>query len=397
MAPRGVTQKLARDSTAAYVASQPLFDALRIGMDRVGEQKANLSIARDIVQQLHVKLPDQTSKADVDRHERYMDCAVKAWRSATEIYADIFDALADVTAAEPHQGKEERHRHAEFAKMAQTVADAKRAAYSFKLYESIAKAGLANDVDGQEADNQASDNGTASNSESNESAASNARNGYITEEPVENTPTSSNTLQLLGKRSRSYQHTEEQPIQESQRTTKDLEHEGRETVAKKPKVNHGPLGGMDSMASTNRKARKRPEKKRDSGASKSTHGPPNSSMHVYQRGEPHPPPAKSQQTVPTVKYEDVSAEVEARLKAKEVKKEAKKKEQKRKRESGDSFSVGEPEPLRKDEKPTSKKAKAANGEMEVVVKKEKRKKHDRDAEEIVEDDGGKKRKKLKVG
>ena len=63
--------------------------------------------------------------------------------------------------------------------------------------------------------------------------------------------------------------------------------------------------------------------------------------------------------IPDVQYEDVSAEVEARLKAKEEKKKAKKSEKKRRRESGDSSMIhAEGLPNGNSERPKKKKARA---------------------------------------
>ena len=69
-----------RDSKAAYSSSQPMFDALRASVTRASEQMSNLTMARNTVQYLHVKIVNNDDKNCTDAmHQRYMDNAVKAW------------------------------------------------------------------------------------------------------------------------------------------------------------------------------------------------------------------------------------------------------------------------------------------------------------------------------
>ena len=448
---RAAKQKQARQSTAAYAASQPLFDALRIGFTRVGEQKASLSIARDLVQHLHVKLPDSDSWTERDRHHRYIDCAVKAFRSATEIYADVFQALAKVTAAEAAEGRGERNGHAEFAEMARTAAEAKSAARMFVLYEDIARADAETEAavaEEGEVDEDSDDSedikSEESDSDDNVSASGSSTSNPHDEEkedqaPVDTTPTNSILLQLLGKRpllEEPPQKKSDQPPHKAPRLSEKIKYDsqGRKILwdrgAEEPNVPYGTLGSSEKKAWKAEKRRQRRDKKQAKRAGKmveeakrkhfstGANGVPlkpdrrapkgyfeGNSKPVFNRdyislngtAGPEPEPASlptREPAQPAVAYEDVSAEVEARLKAKEEKKAVLKKEKKRKRESGDSFeAAGEAET--KPEKPSKKKVRSegVDGEADVMAKKEKRKKHEREADEGVDGEGRKKRKK----
>ena len=446
---RAAKQKAAREATAAYAASQPLFDALRIGFIRVGEQKASLSIARDIVQHLHVKIPDHTSQNERNRYERSIDCAVKAWRSATEIYAEIFEALAKATAAEVNEGRVEKNGHAEFEEMARTAAEAKSAARAFVLHEDIAKPnGKGGEDEGtDETSESESDDEDEDDSEDSESSASNANEEQpkskvpeAKKEPVDTTPTNSILLHLLGKRPLPQEPPQKQNDElahKAPRLSEKIKYDaqGRKILwdrgAEKPNVPYGTLGSSEKKAWKAEKKRQRREKKQakraarlveeakaknsKSGANGAQLGPDrrgerskfveHKSKPVFERdyvnlngggvkAEPVSSPSKPVQN--GVQYEDVSTEVEARLKAKEEKKTREKAEKKRKRESGvsvDASGVGGEEG--KSEKPKRKKAKSVDeGEVGIRAKKEKRKDHE--AGEGGDEEGRKKRKKVKA-
>lgn len=430
---RAAKQKLARESTAAYAASQPLFDALRIGFVRVGEQKAHLSIARDLVQHLHVMLPDQPSQSEAKRHERYIDCAVRAWRSATDIYADIFESLAKVTAAQASEGREERTGHAEFAEMARTAADARSAAKALVLNEDIAKAAREAEADQSSDDSDESDE--SDDDEDSIETESDDSGPEVKQESVDTTPTNPILLHLLGKRPLPEgppQRQSDQPPQKVQRLSEKIKYDskGRKILwdkgAEKPNVPYGTLGSSEKKAWKAEKRRQKREKKQAQkaarvfeGVSKKNAtgangvtmkpdrrqgGTEDTSRSTFDRDYislngaaepapmPMPQPALSEARRPAVQYEDVSAEVDARLKAKEEKKAALKTEKKRKRESGNPFGT----PVKADdvaERPKKKKARSEDGigaEGEAVVK-EKRKK--READEGAEGEGRKKRRK----
>ena len=105
--------------------------------------------------------------------------------------------------------------------------------------------------------------------------------------------------------------------------------------------------------------------------------------------------AAASHVVPKVEYEDVSAEVEARLKAKEATKAAAQKEKKRKRESGESLAEGGMNGGKTD-KPAKKKVKAEIGDEEVahVSRSEKTNKHDLEDEDALDTYSRRKRQKL---
>jgi len=99
------TKKQRRESTAAYAASQPLFDALRKATIQIDAQKARLCKARDMVQQLHVKHQSIMDKDDAKNHKRYIAYVVKAWRDATRMYSEVFEELVQLTAENESEGR----------------------------------------------------------------------------------------------------------------------------------------------------------------------------------------------------------------------------------------------------------------------------------------------------
>lgn len=94
-----------KHTTAAYAASQPLFDAVRTTQDHLSAQESHLKEARFLVQKLHVDLKDHDSSHELGQHERYMDACVKAFRVAVESYGRIFAELAKVTGPDAEKGK----------------------------------------------------------------------------------------------------------------------------------------------------------------------------------------------------------------------------------------------------------------------------------------------------
>jgi hypothetical protein len=97
----------------------------------------------------------------------------------------------------------------------------------------------------------------------------------------------------------------------------------------------------------------------------------------------------------SVEYEDVSEQVEARLKAKQARREAAKKEKKRKRDSGDSHGVE----VRDDEvvvdNPAKKRSRSdrPGSAFALVAVKDKRQKHGREVDDA---DGGSTAKRAKM-
>lgn len=117
--------------TAAYSASQPLFDTLRIAAARIDEQRELLNIAKEQVQKLHVKLHHEQSSGGAAQHDRYVDCIVRAWKSVTESYADVFRELAAMTAADATEGRAEKPNHEQFQGLKGTAVTARLAAENF--------------------------------------------------------------------------------------------------------------------------------------------------------------------------------------------------------------------------------------------------------------------------
>ena len=387
--------KTKRRYTAAYAASQPLFDVLRNGMERIDLQRANLEIARDTVQRLHVKLPSASITDDVkDSHEKYMDSAVKAWRLATESYAEIFEALADVTAAEPSAGRNEREGHGSFVRMAETA----RQAYEIAMGWTPSSSGSAVEKDADMEDAGTSDSEQARKRNGVDvSAALGAEDVAV---PVDNRPTNAILMSLLKQRPLPEEKSEQAPT-------------GNGAV-KHTTPEPAPVTNEQDATKTQKRLQKRQKKRekrakaqqakmKDSGADQTIKPEPRQSVtnnpgeessklaenveHISLNAEDRPANLKPE-------YDDVSAEVAARLNAKEAKK-GLSKEKKRKRESRDSLPNGEAKD--KMEKPQKKKARSNEGDVvEYMASKEKAKKHERDVEEGANGVTVESRKKRKV-
>ncbi|TKA52378.1 hypothetical protein B0A55_13384, partial [Friedmanniomyces simplex] len=122
-----------REATAAYAASQPLFDALKTASDRAGEQRVHLAKARDLVQNLHVNLVDTTKTDDAQKHEQYVECLMKAWTSATEAYCGVFEELCRITAPDATVGRAAGKGYEHFKIMADTATAASKQAKSYHV------------------------------------------------------------------------------------------------------------------------------------------------------------------------------------------------------------------------------------------------------------------------
>ena len=312
--------KTSHDSTAAYAASQPLLDTLRLGVERANDQHVLLDNASWIVQQVHVKLAIAVSDRDASQLSQSITGIVEAWQSATESFAEIFDALREATAAVPSEGKEAFEGHADFVKMAAMAAEANGIAKEFALWR-----------DGQSTsqDGEAEASGSATEAESQ----INAPGAQSPQQPL-----------LLSKEDKKGAKTKQRIDDSRQKREKKL-------------------------------LALRAKKKQSQNKSTINHTDPQHSAPV--------------------EYEDVSAEVEARLQAKEAKREAAKKEKKRKRESGESFNSAAAPP-ENEKKPARKKGKT-NGAEEMedrddVAVKAKRK---QDGSTMAEVGGEKKRARTK--
>lgn len=437
---RAAKQNAQRQATAAYAASQPLFDALRMAFVRVGEQKAHLSIARDIVQNLHVKLPAQDPTTANDNHARYMDCAIKAWRSATEVYAEVLVSLAKLTAADATEGREERGTHASLAEMARQVEEANIAAKRFVLFEDRAQArnGKMNSVsagskrkwqDEEEPENGEEDEDSEHDSEdgSDVSSASNPfeevgkteERGQSRSDP---TPTNPILLQLLGKRpvdsEEQSQPANDEPPQKMQRLSESIKNDKNDGKilwdegAEKADVPYAPLGSKEKKSWKAEKRRQKLEKKTSIRTKKVMEDARagrgeavlDKGAHVEDTSKPQFEgdyvslnAGLTSEPAPNVEFEDVSAEVDARLKAKEEMKKAMKEEKKRKRESGESVEARNGVAEGKDEKRKKKRTKSDGGVAAQAAVKDERKKHPHEMEVDAENEPHKKRKQKQNG
>ncbi|KAK0943378.1 hypothetical protein LTR29_005166 [Friedmanniomyces endolithicus] len=286
-----------REATAAYAASQPLFDALKAAADQAGEQKIHLAKARDTVQNLHVNLVDTTKTDNAQKHELYVECLMKAWTSATEAYCKVFEELCKVSAADATVGRAAGKGHEQFKIMADTASAASEQAKSYRVLEKPIGA--------------TSENGR--------------------EVPI-----------ISGKRVRDSDEQErykEQAVEGSGQTvnTKRQRKRARLSALKNPGVDVGI--GMHGTEAEVTNAREEVESKLKPSAPMQHDTPV--SQHEGRQPEPEMEPvsAGKENSGPVVEYEDVTAEVTARLKAKAEKKRAKKEAKKRKRESGDTVLV----------------------------------------------------------
>ncbi|KAI7278981.1 hypothetical protein KC345_g5624 [Hortaea werneckii] len=292
---------MSRNATPAYAASQPLFEALQAGNMRINEQKVHITRARNLVQNLHVKLTEVNGQDESAKHDYYMDCVVKAWRSATQTYKAIFLELMALNAADASEGREASKRYDEFAALATTARQVNEVAFQFPLH------------------------------------------GPPSWPEAPSTPE---------KRKRS--HEEEKEHDESSDVKMDTgldapEKEGLEGGYAKEDKQTQPNEAAEKTLSKHQ--RKRLRKKHPAADhhkdSESNHIPSSTNPPTQPTNNPNPPPPSSQgkenhTPIAGVEYEDISAEVEARLKAKAEKRQAKKTEKKRKRESGDSLLEARP-------------------------------------------------------
>lgn len=126
-------QKIDRVSTAAFAASQPLFDTLRNARERLPDQGMHLTMAANLVQQIHVGLKIEDGNNDIERHAKYMDAIVEAWRCATDTYCEVFSQLATITAEKPEEGRSAATSHVDFEKMLESAQLAQKLAKEFTL------------------------------------------------------------------------------------------------------------------------------------------------------------------------------------------------------------------------------------------------------------------------
>nr|OQO17460.1 hypothetical protein B0A51_13672 [Rachicladosporium sp. CCFEE 5018] len=261
---------------AAYSASQPLFDAVRSAVTALEEQKAHLITARVVVQQVHVKLPNGDAENNGLVHETYIDRLVKAWTSMTNSYLGVFEELLKLQAPDEGHGKVAGPLFEEFEALKGSVEKAKEAVLAFNPAANPPGAALA-----AKRSASAMDDGDGSTSET-----SSKRAKLETPKRIKQTQ-----VPKLSKRQRKIQAAQDRPT--------------GVRPWEKPNKRQGP-----------RQQRLALRKAKEAAASFEQTGANNT-------------PLGARQAEPQVQYEDVTAEVSARLQAKDEAKKAKK----RKRES----------------------------------------------------------------
>ncbi|KAK4632363.1 hypothetical protein CLAFUW4_03637 [Fulvia fulva] len=362
-----------RTSTAAYAASQPLFSTLKNATVTVDSQKAGLTTARDVVQQLHVKI----DTGDAERHEAYMQNVVSAWEAATEAYCKVFEELCNVTRADDSEGRPPRKRHEEFAKILETARRARDAVKDYapaKVEEGDVSAAAEKDDFSDEvrvettskAEKVSQTNGKKrklADAEPLPDAYPHQRADQSDEDEIivkhTTVPTKTAPPAQVTKAAKTKTPPQKSLLDDTIRysrldPTKIIWENG------KLRVPFERLSPDERKAWTVIKQRQKRLKTRTKIKSNRAEGPSAAREDAEAKQEvntdkdavhtqddkpgssvPTPTPANGQdESVPVVEYEDVSAEVEARLKAKAEKKaqeKAKKSEKKRKRESKDSF------------------------------------------------------------
>ncbi|RMY75443.1 hypothetical protein D0864_09832 [Hortaea werneckii] len=298
---RRKVHRMSRNATAAYAASQPLFEALQAGNMRINEQKVHVTRARNLVQNLHVKLTEINGQDESAKHDYYMDCVVKAWRSATQTYEAIFRELMALNAADASEGREASKRYEEFAALATTARQVNEVAFEFPLH---------GPASWPEAPSTPEKRKRSHEEEEEHDDSSDVKMDAGLDAPVKEGPEGGHAKD--GKQT-----------QQNESAEKTLSKHQRKRLRKKhPAADH--------------------HKDSETNPNPSSTNPP-----TQPTSNPNPPPPSSQRKenhtpIAGIEYEDVSAEVEARLKAKADKRQAKKTEKKRKRESGDSLLEARP-------------------------------------------------------
>jgi hypothetical protein len=290
---------------------------------------------------LHVKIATE----DAPRHEQYMENIVEAWKSATEVYCEVFDQLTRITAAEPSEGREAGHAHEQFMGMLNTVQKARDIAKDYALATSNAQA-AANAATGESEDAGGEDSGLA---------------------------------------------TDSKPESKTTKTTKSAPSNGKAAKRMFAEVD-APTTQPANPRKMSRAERRQSWKSKDTNEATEQTEDKQGDKEAGATITPAPVPTDTSKSQPAVEYEDVSNLVEARLKAKAERSAAKKKstmsvEKKRKRDSGDSFMAAAAEE-EKNPKPV---------QTEAAVAKPKRKKSKTATDGVLNGDGDSSQTKQKSG
>lgn len=328
--------------TAAYAASQPLFDVLRGAISRLEDQKDHLTGAKNTVQHIHVKIPQEHIENNGTLPADYKDALITAWKSTTESYVRIFEQLCELTGPDPAAGRQAEASYTGFQKLLYTAEAARTVA--FEQDEEITQAKR-----------------KAEGSSESESAAS----SKVTtpNKKAKQTPTE------IVSTKRTAEPSPSQPVQrpvKRQRTTEDAS-----TPSEKPTSQASEPSTINTVQRLKpkqvRKERKKRNQQRQQQEEEQQQAAAAASMPPPTVTEP-----QAQQPVVEAQYQDVNAEVDARLRAKEEAKKAKKEAKKRKRDSSASHII-EAEPGAEREateakakslaqKPAKKRSKSENGD-----------------------------------
>lgn len=324
--------------TAAYAASQPLFDVLRGAISRLDEQKLRLNDAKTTVQHIHVKVPQEHVENNGTLPADYKDSLIAAWKSTTESYVRIFEQLCELTGPDPAAGKEAEESYVGFQKLLYTAEAARTVA--FERHAEIKR----------KADSLSDDDSSVEST-----ASPKKRVKYTTTAEIESVKRTADS--------------EPSPSQNTQRPVKrqrTTEAEGADNAAEKD-INSKPVNTVQRLKP---KQIRRERKRRNQQNNQQQQQP---TSHSATTTIPEPQTADiNNNNIPQVQYEDISAELDARLRLKEEQKKSKKGAKKRKRESQGSM-VLEAEPGAEREameardkalaqKPAKKKSKGGNGE-----------------------------------
>ena len=330
--------------TAAYAASQPLFDVLRGAISRIDEQKALLTSAKDTVQHIHVKIPQEHIENNGTLPDDYRDALVTAWKVTTESYVRIFEQLCELTGPDPASGREAEDSYAGFQKLLYTAEAARTVAF-------------------EQDTNNAKARGKADSVSESESSAAPFK--VTTPNKPKQTPVAvASSKRAAPSETSPSQQDVQRPVKKQRTTTSEASSTPAEKASTQTKE-QPPISTAQRLKPKQiRKERKqRIQQHRD--------------QQEQQAAAAIPPPAAVQPPEPSTtviqaQYADVSAEVDARLRAKEEQKKAKKQAKKRKRDSqGSHILEAEPgaekeaaEARRKllAQKPAKKRSKSENGE-----------------------------------
>ncbi|KAM0700888.1 hypothetical protein Q7P35_012610 [Cladosporium inversicolor] len=327
--------------TAAYAASQPLFDVLRGAISRLDEQKTLFTSAKDTVQHIHVKIPQEHIENNGTLRDDYRDALVTAWKVTTESYVRIFEQLCELTGPDPASGRAAEDSYAGFQKLLYTAEAARTVAFE------------------QHAANTKADSGS-------ESESSTAPSKVTTPNKNKQTPAAVASSKRTAPSETSPSQQDVQRPAKKQRTATS---EASSTPAAEKATSQPNEQPPASIAQRLKPKQIRKERKQRIQAHREQ-------QEQQQAASAMPPPAAVQPPQPTTviqaQYADVSAEVDARLRAKEEQKKAKKHAKKRKRDSqGSHILEAEPgaekeaaEARRKllAQKPAKKRSKSENGE-----------------------------------